>query len=203
MSIVASTSALATVPPVFTGTVYRAAWNGTSRILENIGTLVLTPRGNGVMSMTYNIDGFTGAETMDPFLSGCPTHAGQPLDVNAHWYDAASPGYGYSVQLAPNYEFHASFVFDGLGVPRFLVAERGGAFNAANPTIPLIQNRGFAPLGAHKVPVRTTVGTLTRAYGPSTLQTMGATATFVNGVPGTWSRAGTMTRLSSQTQGCD
>ena len=153
--------------------------------------------------MTYNIDGFTGAETLDTFLTGCPTHAGAPLDVSAHWFDEASPGYGYSVQVAANYEFLATFVYDGIGVPRFLSAEREGAFQSGTPTVPVYQLAGFAPLGAYATPTYTTVGELTRAYGVGTIQTIGANATFVDGVPGSWSREGTVTRLSSQTQGCD
>ena len=188
---------------VWNSPVYRAAWNGTTRTLEPIGNLVLTPRGDGQLSMTYNIDGFTGAETLDTFLTGCPTHSGAPLDVSAHWFDEASPGYGYSVQVAANYEFLATFVYDGIGVPRFLSAEREGAFQSGTPTVPVYQLAGFAPLGAYATPTYTTVGELTRAYGVGTIQTIGANATFVDGVPGSWSREGTVTRLSSQTQGCD
>ena len=69
--------------------------------------------------------------------------------------------------------------------------------------MPLYQLDGFAPLGAHAIPGRTDVGELTRAYGPGTILTIGAEATFVDGVPGTWSRAGAVTRLSTFTQGCD
>ena len=188
---------------VWNGTVYRAAWNGTSRILTPIGNLVLTPRAAGQLSLTYNIDGFTGAETLDTFLTGCPTHAGQPLDVSAHWYDTASPGYGYSVQVHPAYEFLATFVYDGHGVPRFLAAERGDVFDGGDPVVPLDQLEGFAPLGPYAAPVRTTVGQLTRAYGVSTIQTIGTTAAFVDGVPGTWTRSAAVTRLSSVPQGCD
>jgi subtilisin family serine protease len=187
---------------VFNGTVYRAAWNGTSRTLEAIGNIVLTPRSATGITISYNIDGFTGSETLDTFLTGCPTVNSVPLDVSAHWFDTVSPGYGYSVQVNPSYEFLATFVYDGIGVPRFLAAERGGTFAAANSTLQLDQLAGFAPLGTHAPPVRTTVGSLTRTYGPSTIVNIGTTATFVNGVPGTWARNAAVTRLSDQPQGC-
>ena len=187
---------------VWRGTVYRAAWHGTSRTLDAIGDLVLTPRADGQLSMTYNIDGFTGAETLDTFLTGCPTHGGAPLDVSAHWFDAASPGYGYSVQVNPGYEFLATFVYDAMGVPRFLAAERAGPFAGGDPTVPLYQLRGFAPLGPYAVPARTGIGQLTRAYGVATIQTIGANAAFVDDLPGTWARTASVTRLSELTQGC-
>ncbi len=187
---------------VFNGVIYRAAWNGTSRTLTEVGNMVLTPSSATTMTMSYNLDGFTGGETMDTFLTGCPTVGGTPLDVSAHWFDTVSPGYGYSVQVNPNYEFLATFVYDGLGVPRFLVAERGGAFNAAGTSIALDQLQGFPPLGTHAAPTRTPVGTLTRTYGSGTLANVGTTATFINTVPGTWARSAAVTRLSDFPQGC-
>ena len=69
--------------------------------------------------------------------------------------------------------------------------------------MPLYQLDGFAPLGPHAIPGRTDVGQMTRAYGVSTIQTIGADATFVDGVPGTWSRSATVSRLSTFPQGCD
>ncbi|WP_043798548.1 hypothetical protein, partial [Arenimonas composti] len=90
---------------VWSAPVYRAAWNGSSRTLTPIGNIVLTPRATGQLAVSYNIDGFTGAETLDTFLTGCPVVNGTPLNVSAHWFDEASPGYGYSVQVAGNYEF--------------------------------------------------------------------------------------------------
>jgi hypothetical protein len=188
---------------VWNGTVYRAAWNGTTRTLDAIGNIVLTPSAAGKMTLSYNIDGFTGAESLDTFLTGCPTHAGAPLDVSAHWYDTSAQGYGYSVQVHPGYEFLATFVYDGIGVPRFLAAEREGTFAGGSPNLPLDQLAGFAPLGPHSAPDRTTVGQLTRAYGVGTIQTIGTNATFVDGVPGTWTRTATVTRLSDLPQGCN
>jgi hypothetical protein len=107
------------------------------------------------------------------------------------------------VQVHPGYEFLATFVYDGIGVPRFLAAEREGAFAAGNTTLPLDQLAGFAPLGSYSAPVRTTVGQLTRSYGTSTIQSIGTSATFVNGVPGTWARSANVTRLSDLPQGCN
>jgi hypothetical protein len=186
----------------WTSPVYRAAWDGAGRTLTPIGSVVLTPRdAAGGITMSYTIDGFTGSETLDPWLTGCPMHDGQPLDVSAHWFDPASPGYGYTAQVVPGYEFFAAFVYDGRGAPRFLVAERPGPFDAGGGPLNLDQLRGFAPLGPHAPPVRTTVGTFARGYGAGTLAAIGTEATFVDGVPGTWARSGETTPLTG-TQGC-
>ena len=187
---------------VWNGTVYRAAWNGNTNQLTVIGNMVLTPTTGNTFTMSYNLDGFTGSEPMQAFLTGCPTPGGNPLDVSTHWYNVARSGYGYSVQVNPNYEFHAVFAFDGVGAPRFLVAERAGAFNTGGGALTMQQISGFSPLGAHTPTTRVNIGTLNRVYGANTITSITSTGTFANGVPGTWNETGNMTALSG-TQGCN
>ena len=186
---------------VWNGTLYRSAWDGDSNVLVQVGNAVLAPQTADTFSLSYNLDGFTGVEPMTFFLKGCPSVSGTPLNVSAHWFAPAKPGYGYSVQVNPNYEFLATFVYDGLGFPRFLTAERGGAFQAGTNPVDISQLQGFAPLGAYVAPTRSTVGTLTRSYGVSTINTISANATFTNGVPGSWSENASVSALGS-TQGC-
>lgn len=187
---------------VWNGTAYRAAWNGNTNHLTVVGNVVMTPTSSSAFTMAYNIDGFTGAEPMQAFLTGCPAPGGTPLDVSTHWFDASRSGYGYSVQVHPNYEFHAVFAFDGLGVPRFLVAERAATFNTAGPALNLQQVSGFPPLGAHSPTTRTTIGTHSRVYGNNTITSIASSGTFTGAVPGTWNESGNMTALSG-TQGCN
>src|SRR3990167_6411816 len=101
---------------------------------------------------------------MDALLVGCPSINSLPADASGNWFDPPRAGSGYSVQLNPNYEFFAAFIYDDLGLPRFLAAERGGAFNAGANAIQLDQLQGFSPLGAHTAPVRSPVGTLSRQF---------------------------------------
>lgn len=186
---------------VWNGTLYRSAWDGDSNVLVQVGNVVLAPQTADTFSLSYNLDGFTGVEPMTFFLKGCPTVSGTPLNVSAHWFAPSRPGYGYSVQVNPNYEFMATFVYDGLGFPRFLTAERSGAFQAGTNPVNVSQLQGFAPLGAYAAPTRTTVGTLNRAYGTSTITAISTNAAFVNGVPGSWNENANVSALGG-TQGC-
>ena len=110
-------------------------------------------------------------------------------------------GYGYSVQASANYEFIAAFIYDEVGVPRFLAAERGDAFAAASEEMVLYQLRGFAPLGAHTVPDRIEAGRLQRRYLPDGLESIGIRSAYTSTVPGEWTHAGPVTALSAR-QGC-
>lgn len=183
------------------GNLSRSAWNGSSNFLTPIGKAIITITSANTFNFQYNMDGQTGSEPMQSFLTGCPNVGGSNLDVSAHWFNAAQPGYGYSAQVAANYEFIASFVYDAIGVPRFLLAERGGAFNAPGTTIDVKQISGFCPLCTAIAPVKTVIGTTTRSYGANTISSIGVNGTFINGVPGTWNVSSPVVPLGG-TQGC-
>lgn len=185
----------------WTTPIYRAAWNGSANHLVQVGNAVFTAQGEQQFSFAYNLDGFTGVERMEAFLTGCPTVSGSPLDSSGNWFDPARAGSGYSVQVHPGYEFIAAFIYDQLGVPRFLTAERGGNFNAAGNPLPLDQLQGFSPLGAYAAPVRTTVGTVSRQYGAGGIQQITLGATFGNGVAGGWNVVDNVVSLGDK-QGC-
>ncbi|GGA76791.1 hypothetical protein GCM10011521_13830 [Arenimonas soli] len=185
----------------WTTPIYRASWNGSANHLVEVGEAVMTATTDSQFSFAYNLDGFTGVESMDAFLTGCPAISGQPVDASGNWFDPARAGSGYSVQLATNYEFFAAFIYDDIGVPRFLAAERGGAFNAGAGAIQLDQLQGFAPLGAHSAPVRSPVGTLSRQFTGNALTGINVAATFGNGVSGGWNVNDAVVTLGD-TQGC-
>ena len=107
---------------VWTGDLYRAAWNGSSNHLVAVGRGIATPTGPDAFLFSYELDGQAGSEPLAALGRGCPSLAGQPLDASSHWFDPARAGTGYSVQLFPDYEFFAAFVYDGQGVPRFLTS---------------------------------------------------------------------------------
>ena len=183
---------------------YRAAWNGSSNYLTDVGDVVATPDGQGGFTFSYFLDGESGAETLQPLGAGCPTLAGQPLDASSHWFDPAKAGTGYSVQLFPDYEFYAAFVYDSRGVPRFLTAE-AGSFRGADATIPLEQLTGFCPLCERTgAPTRADIGTLRRRFNAAGLVQMQLDAIYTGGVPGAWTGNDTVQLLggAGTTQGC-
>ncbi|MFY2762878.1 Calx-beta domain-containing protein [Arenimonas sp. MALMAid1274] len=167
-------------------TLYRSAWTGSSNKLTAIGKATVTPTSNDAFTFSYTLDGETGVETMAALGRGCPTLSGSALDVSSHWFNSATAGSGYSVQMFPTYEFHASFVYDGRGVPRFLLAERNG-FGGAQGALTLEQLKGFCPLCTRTGnPTRTAVGTYTRSFSGGSFANIAVNATFADGLPGTW-----------------
>ena len=186
---------------VWRGTLYRSSWNGTSNTLTAIGGAVITPTGPDAFTFTYTFDGYTGSEAFSALGRGCPNVGGGTLDASGNWFDPARAGSGYSVQLFPNYEFHAVYGYDASGVARFAIAERPRV-GGVDETLVLEQLNGFCP-GCERdaAPRRTSVGTLRRVIGGGVLQSFTVDATFVNGVPGRWTGTDRVQPLG-RTQGC-
>lgn len=186
------------------GTVYRSAWDGSRNTLSAVGEAVTTPTGADAFTFSYRLDGQTGSEAFSSFGRGCPSLNGAPLNASGHWFDPARAGTGYSVQLFPNYEFYAAFVYDAAGVPRFLTAERSG-FGGATASVPLEQLTGFCPLCARTAaPTRRAAGTLQRSYASGSLSIMAVDATYAAGVSGRWTGTDSVQALGGNTslQGC-
>lgn len=189
---------------VWNAALYRAAWNGSSNALTAIGRGIITPTGPDAFLFSYELDGQTGSEALSALGRGCPSLAGQALDASSHWFDPARAGTGYSVQLFPDYEFYAAFVYDGQGVPRFLTAE-AGSFRGADATLPLEQLTGFCPLCERTgAPTRADIGTLRRRFDASGLVQMQLDAVYAAGVPGAWTGNDSVQPLggAGSTQGC-
>ncbi|MBP6596702.1 MAG: hypothetical protein KA196_04240, partial [Arenimonas sp.] len=189
---------------IWTAKLYRSAWTGTGNRLTEIGKAAVTPSGPDAFAFSYTLDGETGAEPLTALGRGCPSLSGAPLDVSSHWFNPATSGTGYSVQMFPGYEFYAAFVYDGLGVPRFLVAERSG-FGGAQATLPLEQLAGFCPLCARTgTPSRRGIGTFTRRYADGSFANITLEGLYASPVSGTWAANQAVQALggAGSTQGC-
>jgi len=188
----------------WTSPIYRSAWNGSRNRSNPIGTASLVALGGGAVAFTYELDGQAGSERLEAFGAGCPQIGGLPVDASSHWFDPARAGTGYSVQLFPDYEFHAAFVYDALGVPRFLTSE-SPRFAGADATLVLEQLQGFCPLCERAAaPARADIGTLRRRFADGTLVGMEVDAVYAGGVPGGWSAVDAVQALGGPgtTQGC-
>ncbi len=191
---------------------YRVSWNGTGPADSTIvGQAAITMRpqvtGEPELLFAFSLDGYTGSEPMIRLdTSGCPAYQGAPLNGSGHWFSPSRSGFGYSVDLEPTVEIFATYVYDGLGQPRWLIAQE--AFNASATSLPLRQFTGFCPSCAATTVSSVPVGTLTRTYAASAggdgqpgITTMGVNATFAAPLTGSFVESRAVTLLASR-QGC-
>ncbi|MBY4595146.1 fibronectin type III domain-containing protein [bacterium BD-1] len=184
--------------------VFRAAWDGGRNVLTEVGRAVVTPTGGDTFNFSYTVDGVTGGEPMAPLGRGCPTLGGIPVDASSHWFNPARAGAGYSVQLFPDYEFIAAFVYDARGEPRFLAGERQG-FGGGTANLALEQLSGFCPTCTRvSEPERFDVGVIGRTFSQGQLRRISLDAAFTAGVGGSWSADEEVQLLggAGTTQGC-
>jgi len=181
--------------------IYRSSWSGSRSRLTVIGEAQLALTAGAGFIFSYTLDGNAGSEAFTDFGGACPSIGSTRFDASGHWFDPVRAGSGYSVQLFPNYEFFAAFVYDSLGVPRYLAAERAD-FGGVVSALDLQQLTGFCPLCARSGdPTRTTVGRLQRTLGAGTLQRIELGATFAGDVTGRWNVTDTVLPLGGL-QGC-
>lgn len=108
---------------IWVSPVYRMSWYGGSARSTRVGYLQVTSVLPDVLLMSYMLNGSYGVQAIAPLGRGCPSLHGQVVDASSHWFDPARAGTGYSVQMWPNYEFYAAFMYDYQGEPIFFAAE--------------------------------------------------------------------------------
>lgn len=189
---------------IWTGILYRSMWTGSTNQLTAIGQGIVTPTGADAFSFSYRLDGESGSEPLAALGRGCPSLGGSPLDVSSHWFNPATAGSGYSVQMFPSYEFYTAFVYDGAGVARYLLAERNG-FGGATATMNLSLLTGFCPTcNRTGNPTRRTVGSFSRSFGGGSFTNITLDAIYGGGLPGGWNANHAVQPLGGPgtTQGC-
>ena len=174
---------------VWRAPIWRSTWNGRANRLVPVGEATLVPNAAptpGGFVFSYTLDGESGSEAFVDFGGSCPSVEGTRIDTAGHWFDPARAGSGYSVQLFPDYEFYAAFVYDDRGVARFLAAERGELGGAVS-ALDLQQLAGSCPLCVRNgAPTRTTIGRLQRTLAGGRLSRITLDGAFANGTTGRW-----------------
>lgn len=190
---------------LWSGDLYRSTWLGDRNALAPIGRATVAPTGDGDFLFSYSVDGTAGSERITPLGRGCPSFEGSALDASSQWFDPALAGSGYSVQLWPDYEFYAAFVYDGDGIARFLTAE-SPRFLGQEGVIPVEQlGGGGCPTCAYPgLPLRETVGGLWRRYSAGRIEWADLDAILVEDTPGQWTTVHQLQLLGGPgtTQGC-
>jgi hypothetical protein len=188
---------------IWNAPIYRVGWNGSMGTETLVGDLVVTPVSATEMEFSYNLDGEAGSESMVRLggATGCPLSEGQPFDATGHWYSPSLPGFGYSAQFEADQEIYVSYMYDGQGIARWLIGDKG--WTAAGSTLPIGQLSGFCPTCGHMPVIPVAVGELTRSFGTNTdgrrgLTQIGVNATFAAPLTGTWNESRSTALLAAR-----
>jgi hypothetical protein len=120
------------------------------------------------------------------FIDGgaCAQLNGSAAALNGLWYSPAKSGFGYSVNAYPGLESNAAYFYDGQGIARWALGQVS-PFGIASMT--LSQRDGFCPLCAHKTPIASNIGVLTRSYSSASAGEMSVELELLAPMKGSWS----------------
>lgn len=175
--------------------ILRMTWNGSVSRGVEVGRLVLAPIANERLQLAFELDGQFGSEPLQWIGSQrCAAAQGQALDLNGLWYDFSNSGFGYSLEVSPEAETVASFLYDGRGWPRWVLGT-GRPFGAG--PIELLQFRGNCPLCEYGALQSQPAGGLEVVYANGQPVRLDTAIDFAQPLSGSWVRSHPMNRLSS------
>lgn len=179
----------------WTAPLQRMVWSGGVARPTQVGRVVIAATAENRMQMSFELDGQFGSEPMQWIGSErCASVLGQSLDLNGLWYDASNSGFGYSLDVSPEAEVVASFLYDGRGWPRWVLGS-GRPFGAG--PIDLLQFRGACPLCEHSPVQSQPAGRLQVLYANGQPATIETAIDFVAPLSGSWVRSHPLSRLTS------
>jgi hypothetical protein len=174
--------------------IQRFSWDGSAAVGTDVGHVQLSFVDSTRFGFSFELDGQTGFESM-LFLAGgvCTPINGTPSALTGLWYSPARSGTGYSINVLPGLESNGAYFYDGRGVARWAL---GQVSPFGVPTMTLSQRDGFCPLCAHKTPVPTDIGTLTRSYSSASSGNIKIDVQLQPPMSGNWNIDLPMFRLS-------
>lgn len=181
----------------------RYSWDGGAALGQPVGTATLLATPDSGLQWTWTLDHASSSEPMVRLAENtCVATGAGSLDLSGLWFNPELPGYGASVFTRPDLEIYAVYLYDSLGLPRWLWNDTG-SFGQAE--VPLYQYRGFCPGCTYTPTTRTAVGTLRRSYsgapqtpGAAPTGTWSIEASYAAGVPaGQWRSSGPLLMLTA------
>lgn len=186
--------------PRWSAPLLRMIWNGGVARPTEVGQVTLAPDSDERMRFVFELDGRFGGESMHWIGNErCASLQNQPLDMNGMWFEAGNSGFGYSLDVSPNLEVVASFLYDARGWPRWTMGSRQ-PFGAG--VVDLLQFSGSCPLCSHRPVQSQPVGGVQVAYQGTQPVRLDAVVDFVPPLSGSWVRSHSITRLS-RAMGCE
>lgn len=172
----------------------RFSWDGSAAKGTNVAVVQLAFVDANRMTFSFELDGQAGSEPLT-FIDagGCPQLNGRTAALSGVWYSPARSGTGHTLNAHPGIENNGTYIYDGLGIARWVLAQ-ASPFGPA--TMPISQLDGFCPLCTHKTPTLTTIGSLTRSYASDSSGNIKIDLQFQAPVGGSWNIDLPMQKLS-------
>jgi subtilisin family serine protease len=175
----------------------RFGWDGASATGVEVGYAVLSLNSASSTQFAFQLDGVAGSEPLvwlGVSDGECPRALAAGSDPSGLWFDPANGGFGYGIEVGPGYQSVAQFIYDGSGVPRWVLAS--GAPDSTD-TMSVFQYSGTCPVCDWKAPTAAPVGTLLLERIAGSISMIGANVEFAPPLAGSWQRLHAPSRLTA------
>jgi hypothetical protein len=149
---------------IWTTDIWRLTNDGAKQQYATVGKLSVTTLAEKDQLFSFRLYGESGTDRMQPLgIPTCPSVNGSDRSYNGHWY-RGSPGLGgASIHMNSVTQFQVHYIYDDVGMPRWLVGQDVENPEPTNVTIPLLQTSGFCAVCSGETSFET-VGTVDRHF---------------------------------------
>jgi hypothetical protein len=154
---------------VWVADLVRVTNDGAEQQENPAGVVSMTFLSNNQVVMSYTLFGESGFDPMHPNgVNTCPMVGGGEQSYTGHWYRGEDGLGGSTVLVYADAQAQVHYLFDGSGVPRWIIAADDENQSPSAQEIPLLQFDGFCALCAPEEVVWETIGMVTRSFDGET-----------------------------------
>jgi len=154
---------------IWTSALYRVTNDGTDQQLAPVGQVSVTLLAEDDALFSFTLFGESGTERMVPLsLPTCPNIGGSEKSQTGLWYRGVDGLGGASVLMNSSTQAQIHYLFDAVGMPRWLFAQDEDQPAPDNPEIPMHQFSGYCAVCNEQTVSSKPVGVLGRNFSSET-----------------------------------
>ncbi len=150
---------------IWTAPLYRVTNDGAEQQLARVGNVTVATLAEDDALFSYTLFGLSGTERMQPLSAlTCPQVGGSPRSWTGLWYRGVDGLGGASVIINASTQAQIHYLFDSLGLPRWLVAQDLAEPAPTNADLPMLQFHGYCAVCTAASVGYTEMGTVQRSF---------------------------------------
>ena len=144
---------------------YRVTNDGMFQQLARVGTVSVTMLAGNDALFSFTLFGESGTERMQPLSANtCPQVNGLDGSYTGLWYRGVDGLGGASVLMNATTQAQIHYLFDGVGAPRWLVAQDRDGGGRGESDLPMLQFSGYCAVCSAAPVSFDTMGMLERSF---------------------------------------
>ncbi|MBS0556004.1 MAG: S8 family serine peptidase [Proteobacteria bacterium] len=172
-------------------------WDGAQvNSYSVLGDMILTPIDANDLEFSWHLHGNAGSERFARIgpAAACVDTGSAQANLDGQWYAPTQSGYGMDVLALPGFQQDTFYLFDALGMPRWIA----GSTNATTGTntLPMYQIGGFCPICDFVATQSTQVGTMTTSFASGTQGHYATQVALAPPLSGSWNINQPIVRLT-------